>query len=211
MRTPPDTPELSNTAWGPVTASTEVAPGIVSVTTATHRGLVLSDQRQRDIPAHLRLNDAAYEQTGEIYLVAFGFPDEAAALGLSLLDGLAKVGVIGGFESAELNESEACTVAYLARCVHTNQRPIVVPFLDDEVSLIGQRPYLDDWVAALASAPKVDGTWPTLRGPWHAHWNWRTRLAEETAAVQQEMSEVISLMNMGQESTGRESSWIQLH
>ena len=85
--------EDNDSPWGPIDEREEIAPGIVSVITGSHGGLILSPERQDAMPAHLRLDGAAYEEDGEFNLVTLAFPDEHDRLG-NLRDALAYLGII---------------------------------------------------------------------------------------------------------------------
>ena len=65
--------------WGDVQTATQTAPGIWSVTTAGHGGIVLSPARNAMVPACLRRANAQYEEDGEYAAVVFAFPDHFSA------------------------------------------------------------------------------------------------------------------------------------
>jgi len=173
------TMEASDSPWGPIYEQEEIAPGIVSVVTGSHGGLLLSADRAAAMPAHLRLDGAAYEEDGEYNLVALGFPDEAEAMGMSLADALKSVDVMSYDRGVPISESEAEVVTYLARCVYLNRRPVLYPTeTERHPDMQGLpefcfSPTIGDWVRTLKNAPRVDGAWPTLAGPWHEHWAWQ--------------------------------------
>lgn len=146
--------EDNDSPWGPIVEQEEIAPGIVSVTTGGHGGLVLSPERQAAMPVHLRIDGAGYEEDGEYNLVVLAFPEEQDRLG-NLRDALAYLNIIDHskarqdhsrtvsallnsgqdirtltfptFEEPPLPEMETRVVAYLAECVRTNRMPIRFP------------------------------------------------------------------------------------
>ncbi len=61
--------------WGTIQSSTELAPGIVSVDTPSHGGIHLSRERQRAMPAALKLKTPWYEEDLEYNRVLLAFPD----------------------------------------------------------------------------------------------------------------------------------------
>ncbi len=180
--------EANNSPWGPIEDSDEIAPGIVSVTTSSHGGLMLSPERQAAMPVHLRLDQAGYEEDGECNLVALAFPEEAESMGISLIDALEYVDVLSRDDHSELTAEEHEVITYLVKCVYTNRRPVLYP--TESETCPGDKglpefcfyPTLRDWVATLSRAPRVDGVWPTLAGPWHEHWTWSVRDNERLAA-----------------------------
>ncbi len=60
--------------WGRVHGRTELAPGIVNVTTASHGGFLLEPETNARVPACLRNAGGAYEEDTEWSKVAFTFP-----------------------------------------------------------------------------------------------------------------------------------------
>ena len=180
--------EENNSPWGPIDESEEIAPGIVSVTTSGHGGLMLSEERQKAMPNHLRLDRAGYEEDGEYNLVAFAFPDEAESMGMPLIDALEYVEVLSQEHGKDLTESELEVISYLSECVRTNRRPVLYPKSSERLPDDGDLPEfcfvptLRDWVETLSKAPRVDGRWPSLAGPWHEHWTLTVREDERQAA-----------------------------
>lgn len=181
--------EANDSPWGLIDEQEEIAPGVVSIITGSHGGLLLSPDRQAAMPPHLRLEGAAYEEDGEYNLVGLAFPAEAEAMGIPLRQALISVEVLCR-EGTTPNEIEANeVVAYLAQCVYLNRRPVRYPttseqFPDDPLPLpeFCFVPTLADWVRTLRDAPRVEGQWPTLAGPWHEHWCWQTRHVERQKA-----------------------------
>lgn len=81
--------------WGKVQDAEEVAPGIISVTTPSHGGMWLSDERRAQMPEALRAVPTTpggnwYEQDVDAMLVILSFPDLFDGRYLwTLLDGMA--------------------------------------------------------------------------------------------------------------------------
>lgn len=48
--------------WGPVQSAEQLLPGIWHITTASHGGIILSDERQAAMPAALRAAGVSYEE-----------------------------------------------------------------------------------------------------------------------------------------------------
>lgn len=70
------TPAPAMTLWGTPDTSDERVPGIWHVTTPSHGGFVLSDERQAAMPACLRRGDPFYEEDVDWSLVVLAFADE---------------------------------------------------------------------------------------------------------------------------------------
>lgn len=66
--------------WGEIDFAVELVPGIWAVSTPSHGGLILSDQRQQAMPETLRLDGNQYEQDCNWALVYLAFESEFAAL-----------------------------------------------------------------------------------------------------------------------------------
>lgn len=172
----------NDSPWGPIDEQDEIAPGVVSIITGSHGGLLLSPERQAAMPAHLRLDGAAYEEDSAYNLVGLAFPAEAEAMGIPLRHALISVEVLSREGSAPNEDDAREVVTYLAQCVYLNRRPVRYPTAselipDDPLPLpeFCFVPTLGDWVRTLRVAPRVEGKWPTLAGPWHEHWSWQTR------------------------------------
>lgn len=60
--------------WGKPDTATEIAEGIVWVSTPGHGGFALSHQRQAEMPAHLRVDQGAYEEDCDWCMVVLAFP-----------------------------------------------------------------------------------------------------------------------------------------
>ncbi len=69
------------TIWGPPHRTTERLPGIWHVTTASHGGFVLSDERQAAMPAVLRCESVFYEEDVEWTRVVLAFETELRGAG----------------------------------------------------------------------------------------------------------------------------------
>ncbi|WP_230771750.1 DUF7007 domain-containing protein [Sphingomonas sp. Leaf4] len=69
------------TIWGPPYTTTERLPGIWHVTTASHGGFVLSDERQAAMPVALRCMSVFYEEDVEWTRVVLAFEAERRAAG----------------------------------------------------------------------------------------------------------------------------------
>ncbi|MEP9404550.1 DUF7007 domain-containing protein [Sphingomonas silueang] len=67
------------TIWGPPYTTTERLPGIWHVTTASHGGFVLSDERQAGMPDSLRCESVFYEEDVEWTRVVLAFEAELRA------------------------------------------------------------------------------------------------------------------------------------
>lgn len=66
--------------WGKIDFAGELVPGIWAVSTPSHGGLILSDERQRAMPDALRLESNEYEHDCDWSLVYLAFESEFAAL-----------------------------------------------------------------------------------------------------------------------------------
>lgn len=73
------TPQPQSTPWGAPQRADALLPGIWSVSTASHGGLMLSDARQRAMPDALRGAQAAYEEDVDWAAVFVAFEDELRA------------------------------------------------------------------------------------------------------------------------------------
>lgn len=63
------------TPWGAAETATPIADGIVSVSTASHGGIWISEARRQAMPAAFRIEGHWYEEDCEWALVAASFPD----------------------------------------------------------------------------------------------------------------------------------------
>lgn len=74
------TPKVNGESpWGRIQDARQIADGIVSVSTASHGGFHLSDERNRNIHPALRANDGWYEEDICVYIVIWYFPNECYA------------------------------------------------------------------------------------------------------------------------------------
>jgi hypothetical protein len=55
-------PRPSTSIWGAVQQADQLWPGIWSVMTASHGGIILSDQRQAAMPPALLIDGGSYEE-----------------------------------------------------------------------------------------------------------------------------------------------------
>lgn len=69
-------PKPTETIWGEPIQADQVLPGIWLVTTPSHGGLVLSDQRQEEMPEALKLDERFYEEDCDWSLVYVAFETE---------------------------------------------------------------------------------------------------------------------------------------
>ena len=72
----PSTTRPTDTPWGPVEQAEQILPGIWSITTSSHGGLALSEQRQDAMPPALQLAEGFYEEDCDWSLVYIAFEDE---------------------------------------------------------------------------------------------------------------------------------------
>lgn len=70
-------PQWSN--WDAIEEAEQVLPGIWSVSTASHGGLILSGERQEAMPEALRIEGASYEEDVNWSHVVLAFEDEFRA------------------------------------------------------------------------------------------------------------------------------------
>lgn len=73
------TPAPVVTLWGTPDTTDQRLPGLWHVTTPSHGGFVLSDERQAAMPASLRLDDVFYEEDVNWSLVVLAFEGELRA------------------------------------------------------------------------------------------------------------------------------------
>lgn len=81
-----NTPAPVMTLWDAPDTATERLPGIWQVTTPSHGGFVLSEERQAAMPDALRLETESYEEDVNWTLVVLAFEDELRGAGDPLLD-----------------------------------------------------------------------------------------------------------------------------
>lgn len=70
------TPEPKSSPYGAIQTARQIAPGLWSVSTASHGGIQVSRQREAAMPGHLRLSRSWYEEDCEWALVALAFPND---------------------------------------------------------------------------------------------------------------------------------------
>ncbi|TVV76968.1 DUF7007 domain-containing protein [Sphingomonas solaris] len=75
------TPAPDLTPWGKADTATERLPGVFQVTTPSHGGFILYDERQAAMPDALRLDAPAYEEDVNWSLAVIAFAEELAAAG----------------------------------------------------------------------------------------------------------------------------------
>lgn len=75
----PNTARPASSPWGSIQQADRLAAGIWSVMTASHGGILLSDERQEAMPEALRLDGGIYEEDCDWSLVVLAFEDELAA------------------------------------------------------------------------------------------------------------------------------------
>lgn len=69
-----------DTLWGAPQHAAQLLPGIWKVHTASHGGMILSDERQAAMPAALKLDGTSYEEDVDWALVVLAFAAEFAQL-----------------------------------------------------------------------------------------------------------------------------------
>jgi hypothetical protein len=69
-------PQPETTPWGTPDHAEQVLPGIWRVSSPSHGGYVLSDERQGEMPEALRREDPFYEEDVDYALVLYGFASE---------------------------------------------------------------------------------------------------------------------------------------
>ncbi len=73
-------PAPVSTLWGNPDTAVQILPGIWEVTTPSHGGFVLSDERQAAMPDALRIDGVFYEEDCDWALVIVGFETEFTKL-----------------------------------------------------------------------------------------------------------------------------------
>lgn len=81
-----NTPAPVETLWGTPQTADERLPGVWFVTTGSHGGFVLSDERQAAMPESLRLEDRYYEEDVNWALVVMALEKELRQAGDALID-----------------------------------------------------------------------------------------------------------------------------
>ena len=76
-------PKPMGSPWGHIQDAEQIVPGIWSVSTASHGGFYLSEQRMSALPNHLKVNiygqNCWFEEDVEVSLVLLGFAEEFAS------------------------------------------------------------------------------------------------------------------------------------
>lgn len=67
--------EALKTPWGPIDEQSDIADGITVFSTHSHGGIILSEERRKQVPEHLSNGSAFYEEDCEVNLVYLAFPD----------------------------------------------------------------------------------------------------------------------------------------
>lgn len=178
------------TPWGPIEERIGIADGIERVSTSSHGGYILSEQRLQEIPKHLSNGTPYYEEDCEGRLVELAFPDlfpgaanfALAAIGIYSMGSVPRLRptgtadehffsqVLAGYIPPDkdpmnrpLTDDERVAIEYLSQCVYKNKQPVVMP-QDEE-------PSLQDWASALAASLKIDGNIPFRNQPWRTHFS----------------------------------------
>ena len=95
-------PEPKDSPWGPVQHAEQVAPGIWSVGTAGHGGIMLSIERNAAMPECLRRKNGCYEEDCEWALVALFYKDEFDTLRpWQIKQGVTETHYVGAIKSAK--------------------------------------------------------------------------------------------------------------
>lgn len=72
----PNSPRPTTSLWGAIQQADQIAPGIWSVMTASHGGIMLSDQRQAAMPEALKIDSGSYEEDCDWSLAVLAFESE---------------------------------------------------------------------------------------------------------------------------------------
>ena len=83
-----NTPRPTESMWGGVQTADQVIPGLWLVTTPSHGGIILSDERQAAMPDALRLDHRSYEEDCNWALPVLAFEAEFAGTELGKPDRL---------------------------------------------------------------------------------------------------------------------------
>lgn len=144
------------TPWGPIQESNVIAEGITEVSTASHGGYVLSEERQNEMPAHLSNGTPYYEEDCEFALVQLAFPAyfkedlkyalSSMVIGIYSSQSVPHKRIVGSKQEEFLSEvlmgyvppesdpmnrdptaDELAVVDYLSQCVLYNKQPVAMP------------------------------------------------------------------------------------
>lgn len=74
------------TPWGPAQSVKELIPGVWLVSTSSHGGVILSEERNQDIPEYMRSEDGCYEEDLAICIPYTVFKRELDLSGESSLE-----------------------------------------------------------------------------------------------------------------------------
>lgn len=75
------TPKPAYSIWGEPHHAVEIVPGIWQVDTASHGGLILSEERQAAMPKCLRMGENSYEEDCNWALPVIAFEQEIRSAG----------------------------------------------------------------------------------------------------------------------------------
>ena len=81
MKTFAFSPRPQSSIWGAIYEADQILPGIWSVTTPSHGGLILSDERQQAMPHPLRIEGGSYEEDVNWSNVILAYEAEIAQRG----------------------------------------------------------------------------------------------------------------------------------
>lgn len=185
--------EALATPWGIIDESQDIADGLASVTTSSHGGYVLSEERQAQMPAHLSLEHEFYEEDCAANLVQLAFPELFSVNELKYSLAAANVyssNSIPDEVSPEVEKWFKEMEDSTKRLFGTNpQENKINRKLTDQESKVIQylaqcvchnkipvstpknaNPTLQNWVECLSQALTVDGRWPLLDRPWRNDW-----------------------------------------
>lgn len=74
-------PRPQSSIWGAIQEADQILPGVWSISTPSHGGLILSDERQEAMPDALRIEGGSYEEDVNWSHVILAYETELAALG----------------------------------------------------------------------------------------------------------------------------------
>ncbi len=81
--------------WGAIQSACQIAPGIWEVSTASHGGIILSQERYDALPAALQVNPFgggfAFEEDCEAFIPFAYYRDEISRLDAAMADKVAKI------------------------------------------------------------------------------------------------------------------------
>ncbi|WP_318515689.1 DUF7007 domain-containing protein [Photobacterium leiognathi] len=184
--------KLNASPWGQIIERNEIAQGIVVVSTASHGGIMLSQERSEAIPPHLSLNQLAYEEDSEAKFVQLAFPQYFRE---ALKYNLASIGLYASRSIPEIIDPKLQSL--LGDSNHRisslyGEQPKPDPSLNREltqqeteaIDYLSQCvlrnvkpivvpesdcPTLQDWVAVFSTALRVDNAIPFTSMVWKKH------------------------------------------